>query len=753
MLTRSLGVRHAWLIAAFFVILSVDAYADEILAPEDLFRLKRVSSAEISPDGKWIAYLLGVPRQPFEDDDGPAWAELHVSDMQGNSRPFITGEASVSAIAWLPNSRAISFLTKRGKDEHKSLYVIPIDGGEARQVLTFDSDIDSYSWSHDGKRVAVIAKEKKPKEKKELEDKGFNQEVFEEDFTAQKLWLAVPDDKDSKPTPMDLPGTPDGPLFSPVNSQIALTLAPTPFIDDFYMRRRLHVFDADDGSIVSSFQNPGKLGEYDWSPDGKRLAVVSGIDLNDPAEGRLMIANPADGLLKEILPNFLGHVGDIDWQDVSTVMYLAEEGVWTTFNEIGADGENRKTHIAGGKIVAGSFSLSADGQSAAMLVESDKHPSELFVMSHGDKGPRRLTNSNPWLDDLRLAKQEVIKYKARDGLEVEAVLIHPLDEQPGAKYPLIVDVHGGPEARDSMGWNTRYAGPGQMAAARGYFVMLPNYRGSTGRGVDYTKLHQADYAGKEFDDIVDGVDYLVNQGLVDRAKVGVTGGSYGGFATAWLSTYYTDRFAAGVMFVGISDHVAKTGTTDIPDEMTLVHARKRLWEDYQFFLERSPIRYVEKARTPLLIMHGKEDTRVHPSQSLELYRHLEVLNQTPVRLVWYPGEGHGNRRAASQYDYALRMLQWFDHYLKGEGGEPPAYEIEYPLQALAKEKEKAKEDSEAGPSDISDKSKERPDKDKDQQKNKKDQAAPKDRPKPDPDSPAAPRKDKEQKPPSPPDKE
>jgi hypothetical protein len=188
------------------------------------------------------------------------------------------------------------------------------------------------------------------------------------------------------------------------------------------------------------------------------------------------------------------------------------------------------------------------------------------------------------------------------------------------------------------------------------------------------------------------------------------------------------------MFVGISDHVSKAGSTDIPDEMALVHARKRLWEDYQFFLERSPIRYVEKARTPLLIMHGKEDSRVHPSQSLELYRHLEVLNQTPVRLVWYPGEGHGNRRAASQYDYALRMLQWFDHYLSGEGGEPPPYEIEYPLQARAKEEEKAEE------SRVDD-----------QERDDQPKGEPKDPTKPDPDAPDAPRKEKDQKPPGSPD--
>lgn len=312
-------------------------------------------------------------------------------------------------------------------------------------------------------------------------------------------------------------------------------------------------------------------------------------------------------------------------------------------------------------------------------------------MRHGDAQPRRLTDSNPWLKDIRLAKQEIVRYKARDGLEIQGILIHPLDEKPDKRYPLILTVHGGPESHYRNGWLTRYSGAGQLGAARGFAVFYPNYRGSTGRGVAFSKMDQADYAGKEFDDLIDGVDHLIRIGLVDADRVGVTGGSYGGFATAWCSTYYSERFAAGVMFVGISDHVSKAGTTDIPNEMTLVHARKRLWDDWDFFEERSPIRYVEKARTPLLILGGKDDTRVNPGQSLELYRNLKIIGKTPVRLVRYPGEGHGNRKAGARYDYNLRMMRWFNHYLKGPGGEPPAHKLDYGFETSDDEESEDKE--------------------------------------------------------------
>ncbi|HEX6106823.1 MAG TPA: prolyl oligopeptidase family serine peptidase, partial [Gemmatimonadales bacterium] len=248
---------------------------------------------------------------------------------------------------------------------------------------------------------------------------------------------------------------------------------------------------------------------------------------------------------------------------------------------------------------------------------------------------------------------------------------------PGRRAPLILSVHGGPESHVRNGWVTSYANPGQVAAARGFAVFYPNYRGSTGRGVSFSKLGQGDPAGAEFDDLVDAVDHLVSVGLVDTARVGITGGSYGGYATAWGSTFYTERFAAGVMFVGISDKISKLGTTDIANEEYLVHARKRPWENWQFFLERSPIYHAGKSRTPLLILHGKDDPRVNPMQSLELYRYLKLHDNAPVRLVWYPGEQHGNRRAAARLDYNLRMLRWFEHYLQGPGGEPPAPDLDY----------------------------------------------------------------------------
>ncbi len=648
----------------------------------DVARTRNITAAAISPDGAQIAYLLSVPRDPLREDDGPNWSELHViaanAGQDGKSRAFVAGQVTITSIDWTPDGKYIAFLAKRGADRFTSLYLISPDGGEARRLVTAESNITGYTFCPHMAHVAYLAQEPAAESRGKLAARGFNQDVFEENLRPVRLWIASLDENRNagKPHALDLPGSASDIHWSPVEGKIAVALAPTPLIDDEYMNRKIHIVDEHGGKIVAKFDNPGKLGQVEWSPDGKNLAVISAEDRNDPQQGRLWVYPATGGAPKDLLPKYEGHVAAIAWQSNDTVMFIGDEGVATTFGKVSLSGERRTILPAGGRMLT-AFSLAGNGQAAAFIGQSDHRPSDLFVMKHGDTEPTRLTNINPWLAQRKLARQEVVKYKARDGLELEGILIRPLDEKPGTKYPLLLVVHGGPESRYANGWLTSYSNPGQVAAARGFAVFYPNYRGSTGRGVAFSKLSQGDPAGKEFDDYVDAVDYLIFTGLVDKAKVGITGGSYGGYATAWGATYYSNRFAAGVMFVGISDKIAKFGTTDIPQEESLVHALHYPWENWQKFLERSPVYHAQRSRTPLLILGGMDDPRVHPTQGMMLYRYLKTLNQAPVRWVRYPGEQHGNRRAASRLDYNIRLLQWMEHYLKGPGGPPPPPDVDY----------------------------------------------------------------------------
>jgi dipeptidyl aminopeptidase/acylaminoacyl peptidase len=570
-------------------------------------------------------------------------------------------------------------LAERDNDEARSLYVIPVDGGEALRVLELEEDIRTYSWSPDGTQVAAVASAPKSKKRTDLEDKGFNQKIYEEDWRPLELFIAtLPEDGDSELRKIELDGSVFQVQWSPTGENLAITLAPTPLIDHRYMFQKVHVVSVESGKIVGSVERDGKLGRVTWSPDGASLAMISGVDLNDPSAGSLLLAPAAGGPAKNLSEGFEGSVRSCFWTDPATMLCLCAVGVESDLYRVSMKEPGlKRTGWTDPGAVFTSMDVARDGKSIALAGSSPSHPGELFFYTLGADSPRRLTISNPWLADVELARQEVVRHSARDGLELEGMLVYPLDYVESRRYPLVLAVHGGPEAHRSNGWLSSYSTPAQVLAARGIAVFIPNYRGSTGRGVMFSKMGQKDPAGKEFDDLVDAVDHLIDTGLVDPDKVGVTGGSYGGYATAWLTTRYSERFAAGVMFVGISDIISKAGTTDIPEEEYLVHALQRPNDDFQLYLERSPIFHARRGRTPLLILGGEDDPRVDPSQSKEMYRALKVEGKVPVRLVIYPGEGHGNRKAAARYDYCLRMLRWMEHYLTGQAGEMPDWAIDY----------------------------------------------------------------------------
>jgi len=670
--------------------------AGEGLSFDQLAAVRSVDDVVVAPGGSFIAYTLDVPRRPGVDPDGPAWRELHVVSVEGGAdASYISGDVKVSSVRFSPDGQLITYLAERDCDTHTSLWGIPLSGGESRRLLAFDTAVTDYRVSPDGKRVAFIATEPASSDREESIAAGYSQEVFEEDWLPKRVWLAplpgyepqavdpsAARAENGKPRALAIAGSAYHVRFSPDGRSLAVDIAPRPLVDDDLMLRKLTIVDAESGEVRTRFDNPGKLGSFEFSPDGKNVAMISAADPNDPAQGRLMVAPAEGGPLRDVLPNLEGHVTAFGWQDATTLMFLSDEWEETRFSEVDISSLQQKTRATSGTAKDGvripimaKMSLSNDGEHIALVGESPVHPREVYTMTHGDAVPKRLTDSNPWLASVDLDPQEVFRHEARDGLELSGVLIRPPGdlEKPA---PLILFVHGGPEGHRRNGWLSSYSAPGQLAAARGYAVFYPNYRGSTGRGVEFSKLGQNDAAGKEFDDLVDAVDALVAAGIADNDRVGVTGGSYGGYATAWLATTYSDRFKAGVMFVGISNKISKGMTTEIPVEDIMVHARFTPYTNWQFSLERSPIYHVEKCRTPLLIAGGTADSRVHPSQSLQFYRALKLIGETPVRYVRYPGEEHGNRRAASRDDYARRLMRWMDHFVKEGNTELPPWEFD-----------------------------------------------------------------------------
>lgn len=632
------------------------------LSPMDVAKMQSVSQIILHDDGELAAYTVSVPADPLKENK-PASYRLYVMNLKSEiSVPMVTA-GTVRSIAFRPQHESITFLAKRDGDKNTRLYEISLKGGEAQPLYTYEQSISGYSWAPDGKTIAFYTSEMPVTNKIEEtnQELPYEPEVYEEYLAMTRAYLV--NVEAGKPRSIAVPGSISDLVWSEDGKRMAVAAAPTSLVDDFYMRQQIHIVDANTLAVTHKITHKGKLGHFAFSPDGNELAMIAAADINDPIAGRLLLVKDFDKAPKNLQPEYPGMFDQFVWSDKDELMYLASQGVYSILGTIESDGDDMEKMLAPeDKMVIGSFARAKNG-TIIFTASSAKFPNELFVYRQGEQ-PKRLTHLNQWINDKQLGKQEMISYKARDGEEIQGLLIYPVNYQKGQRYPAITVVHGGPESHYDNSWLTGYSLPGQMAAAKGYVVFYPNYRGSTGRGEAFAKSSQGDLAGKEFDDIVDGVDYLVEQGLVDRNKVGVTGGSYGGYATGWLSTRYTDRFAAGVMFVGISNNISKWGTSDIPEELFHVHARKRVYDDYQYFLERSPIFYADQAKTPLLIMAGKEDTRVHPGQSIELYRHIKTRTDTPVRLILYPGEGHGNRNATARLDYSIRMLRWFDKYLK-----------------------------------------------------------------------------------------
>jgi len=631
------------------------------MTPEDVAKIESVGAIAVSPDGSRIAYTTSsLPDVTEGEANGRSTSELSITSAPDAARQYLPDDISPGGVAFSPDGRMVTFLWSKD-DEDRAVWGVPVDGGTYVKLAGVeDAGVRSYRFSPDGGTIYMLVGPAEDEQRTAQRKGGFNARVYEEEFRPARLFAATTGAEiDEDPREIALPGFVSAFDVSSDGTMGIIETTPTPLVDDSYTSKRVNVIDLATGDVTAVVETPGKIGDVEISPDGSQLSLIAGVDMNDPAATTLHLVDAATGAYRAINGGAAEAARDAEWLADGRLAVVVHIGVQSELRVYNADGSVDHAHDPGDLILT---RVEAAGDRIAVAANSPQHPTELFVWEDG--GFQRWTSHNEWLADIDMGEQRAYTFTATDGQQVEGVLILPVGGVPEGGAPTIMNVHGGPEAHDSNGWQTAYSKPGQVAAGQGYAVFLPNYRGSTAYGVDFSKQHQGNYTDPEFRDIVDAKAALAADGFTDADRTGITGGSYGGYASAWGATYYSAEFAASVMFVGISDQTSKFGTTDIPYEMYNVHSRAWPWDDWNKMLEVSPIYYTDRATTPILIMHGEDDTRVDPSQSMELYRFLRVRQpDTPVRLVFYPGEGHGNRRAASRYDYNLRMMEWFDTYL------------------------------------------------------------------------------------------
>jgi len=631
------------------------------MTPEDVAKVKSLGAMQVSPDGSRIAYTTSsLPDVTEGEKNGGFKQELKVATGPDMARAYLPEDVSPGGVAFSPDGSMVTF-TWAKDDEKRAVWAVPVDGGTYSKIAAVDgASVSSYHFSPDGSVIYMMVGAAEDKQRTAQRKAGFNSRVYEEEFKAARLFVAkIGDEVDEEPSEIALPGYVSAFKISPDGQSAAVQTAPTPLVDDSYTKKRVNLIDLASGDVSVVVETPGKIGDFEFSPDGSQMSLIAGVDMNDPAATTIHLVDTATGTYRALNEGAAEAAVDAEWLPGGQLATVIHVGVQSRLRIYNGNGTVAAEYDPGELILT---RLDHGGDKLVAAANSPTHPNEMFVWNDG--AFERWTNHNEWLSDITFGEQRAYTFTATDGQQVEGVLIEPVGGAPEGGAPTIMNVHGGPEAHDSNGWQTAYSKPGQVAAGKGYAVFLPNYRGSTGYGTAFSKAHQGRYTDPEFRDIVDAKKALVADGITDDNRTGVTGGSYGGYASAWSATYNSAEFAAAVMFVGISNQVSKFGTGDIPYEMYNVHSLKWPWDDWQAMMEVSPVYHVDKANTPILIMHGEEDTRVDPGQSLELYRSLKIRKpDLPVRMVFYPGEGHGNRQAGARYDYNLRMMEWFDTYL------------------------------------------------------------------------------------------
>ena len=681
------------------------------LSVAEVLALRSVVGPQLG-DG-FVAFQQVVER-PIADGPGSSYLHVGVIEQPEQARAgatvttrwLLSGNETAGNLAIPPGQRAVSYT--RRIDGNNQILVQSLNA-EAGEVYAVTPSVQSYRWRPDGGAVAFTALDAMPAARAEAAQRGFRPIVYDEDWRHVSLWMVTkggePERLTEGTTVFDFQWSHDG-------NSLVCACAPRNTVDASYMQKRLHVLPVATKQLQKLVDNPGKLGDFAFTPDGSGVVYVSAANRNDPHAGSLFhVPVAGDGAAQNLSAGFLGMVEHLHATSAG-ILLQQSIGVYTRLLLLDSKLQVQWTYQPKEARLAIS-GFSRHGQTVVFAASHANHPAELFLAVDGvrndvpkdvpqdvvkdaqqdakkaatEDAPKdvavRLTNSNPSLQGRAFGEQRVVRVRTRDGLEVQGLLLLPIGYQEGARYPLVIVAHGGPESHFSDGWLTSYSQWGHLLAARGIVSWYPNYRSSTGYGVAFCMHDHGDPMGKEFDDHLDAIAHFDQQGLIDRKRVGIGGGSYGGYTAAWAATKASEHFAAAVSFVPFVDMRTKWLTSDIPMEFYYVHYQEKWpWQQPGLLADRSPLTWAQQCATPLLLLGGTSDPRVHPSQPHMLYRAVKFATDTPVRYVQYEGEGHGNRSNVNRMDYALRTLRWFEHYLLGDGDRRnkalPPLDVDYP---------------------------------------------------------------------------
>jgi len=676
-------MKNAFLLLAALA-LPLAGRAQTIAAPRalrlsDLAQLRDVADPQLSPDGAWVAYT--VTRSDTATDKRNADVWMARTDGAQNLR-VTTSPTSEIKPRFSPDGKYLSFVSSRGEDDgaDAQLWLLNRAGGEAEKVTKLKGSVSDYVWAPDGKRIALIIRDADPDsltaaqkvKKKTAPPIVIDRFQFKQDvdgyLNKQHQHLYVFDVATRKLACL----TPGGydehlPAWSPDGKQLVFSSkrGPDPDRHDNF---DLFLIDAQPGAtakILISNELPDSAPHYGsrpvWSPDGKSIAFVQGGAREQLVYGlhQLMVVPASGGTPRALTAGLDRNTTKPQWApDGKSLYFLLEDDRALSLARVPAGGGKIEKVLTGAREVD-DYALARTGQ-LAVLMSQPQQPNEVFAL--GKKAALRpLSQQNDaWLRGITLGAMDPIQAKSKDGTLVSGFTVKPVGYQAGRKYPTLLRIHGGPVAQFGYGFSFEW----QYFAANGYAVVVANPRGSSGRGLEYSKAIYADWGNKDTDDVLAVVDHAVAQGLADPDRLGVGGWSYGGIMTDQVIAR-DQRFKAAVSGASIGNVLAGYGTDQyIRDYETELGTP---WANTDVYLRVSyPFFHANQIHTPTLFICGEKDFNVPLLNTEQMYQALKSLN-VPTQLVIYPGQFHGVTTPSYVKDRYARYLTWYNKYLMPKG--------------------------------------------------------------------------------------
>jgi dipeptidyl aminopeptidase/acylaminoacyl peptidase len=645
------------------------------LTADDIYRMQEVSDPHVSPDGKFIAYMVTSSDRESDKRRTALW----MVSWDGSQDVQLThGGESAESPRWSPDGKYLAFTMARPEDAKDQVWVLDRRGGEARQLTHLTGELDSYEWSPDSKRLAIVmspgedtteaSKSEKEKAPMPIIINGYQ---FKRDIegylsasSRKRIYLFEVATGKLDPLTAEAPYDQKHPAWSPDSTRIAFV---TSLSQDPEQTGSSDIVIAEAQPAATpqkllTIYTPNQQ-RLVWSPDGKSLAFLQGEEpkYNAYIQDRLAVVPAAGGEPRVLTGSIDRAVSHPDFTaDGSALTFPVEDDRLQYLSKVAANGGAVERVSKTNAVIS---EPDTGGGHMAVLAATDTSAPEIYVFENGEL--RKLTAHNdPLLNEIKLGAVEDISFPSKDKTEVHGLLIKPPDYQPGKKYPTLLWIHGGPNGQDDHSLDFSLyplAMERQFFAAHGYVVLAINYRGGSGRGAAYARSIYADWGDHEVADLLAGVDYAIKQGIADPERLGVGGWSYGGILTDY--TIATDsRFKAAISGAGSANQLSMFGS----DQYVLQYVNELgpPWRNENVWLKVSyPFFHADRIHTPTLFMGGLKDFNVPVAGGEQMYEALRNLG-VPTELVVYPSQYHLFTRPSYIHDRLGRYLAWFDRYLK-----------------------------------------------------------------------------------------